>query len=87
MPHIPDFAFRIYRKNMSWFKRTEKGIQTPTNEKKDSPNGQWYKSPSGKIIHMQELRENSYVVPEDDYHVRIGSKEYFEILERKLNKS
>ncbi len=65
---------------MSWFKRTEKGIQTPTTEKKDSPNGQWYKSPSGKIIHMQELRENSYVVPEDDFHVRIGSKEYFEIL-------
>lgn len=65
---------------MSWFKRTEKGIQTPTTEKKDSPNGQWYKSPSGKIIHMQELRENNYVVPEDDYHVRIGSREYFEIL-------
>lgn len=65
---------------MSWFKRTEKGIVTPTSEKKDSPDGQWYKTPSGKIIHMKELQENAYVCPDDDYHVRIGSEEYFEII-------
>ena len=29
---------------------------------------------------MRELKKNSYVCPEDDYHVKIGSKEYFEIL-------
>ena len=29
---------------------------------------------------MRELRNNAYVSPEDDYHVRIGSAEYFEIL-------
>ena len=28
----------------------------------------------------KELAENMYVSPEDDYHVHIGSKEYFEIL-------
>ncbi len=65
---------------MSWFKRKDKGIQTPTEAKKEAPDGLWYKTPSGKIIHTRELKNNAYVSPEDDYHVRIGSNEYFEIL-------
>lgn len=65
---------------MAWFNRTDKGISTPTTEKKEAPDGLWYKTPKGAIVHMRELRSNSYVSPEDDYHVRIGSKEYFEIL-------
>lgn len=65
---------------MSWFRRTKKGIQTPTEEKMDVPKGLWYKSPTGKIVDSEELEENFYVSPEDGYHVRIGSKEYFEIL-------
>ena len=65
---------------MSWFKRTSKNISTKTEEKKDIPAGLWYKTPSGKIIETKELAENMYVSPEDDYHVHIGSKEYFEIL-------
>ena len=64
----------------SWFKRKEKGIQTATEEKKDTPRGLWYKSPTGKIVESEELAKNHYVSPEDDYHVRIGSKEYFQIL-------
>ncbi|PCH76175.1 MAG: acetyl-CoA carboxylase carboxyl transferase subunit beta [Flavobacteriaceae bacterium] len=64
----------------SWFKRKDKGIQTPTEDKKDVPKGLWYKTPSGKIIDTKELEKNFYVSPEDGYHVRIGSKEYFEIL-------
>jgi acetyl-CoA carboxylase carboxyl transferase subunit beta len=64
----------------SWFKRIEKGITTPTAEKKDAPDGLWYKSPSGAIIHTKELKNNNYVCPDDNYHVRIGSKEYFEII-------
>lgn len=65
---------------MAWFKRTKKGIQTPTEEKKDVPKGLWYKSPTGKIVDAEELEKNFYVSPEDGYHVRIGSKEYFEIV-------
>ncbi|MHA7842192.1 MAG: acetyl-CoA carboxylase, carboxyltransferase subunit beta [Winogradskyella sp.] len=65
---------------MAWFKRKDKGIQTSTEEKKDTPKGLWYKSPTGKIIDTKELEQNYYVSPEDGYHVRIGSKEYFEIL-------
>lgn len=65
---------------MAWFKRTKKGIQTPTELKKDVPKGLWYKSPTGKIVDAEELEKNFYVSPEDGYHVRIGSKEYFDIL-------
>ena len=65
---------------MSWFKRTAKGIQTSTEEKKDTPKGLWYKSPTGKIVETEELATNYFVSPEDEYHVRIGSKEYFQIL-------
>ena len=65
---------------MSWFKRKDKGIHTSTQEKKDTPKGLWYKSPTGKIVDTKELEQNFYVSPEDGYHVRIGSKEYFEIL-------
>ena len=65
---------------MSWFKRSEKGIRTKTEEKKDIPKGLWYQTPTGKIIEAKELADNKYVSPEDDYHVHIGSKEYFEIL-------
>lgn len=65
---------------MAWFKRTEKGIQTATEDKKDVPKGLWYKSPTGKIVDAEELARNLWVSPEDGFHVRIGSKEYFEIL-------
>ena len=65
---------------MAWFKRKSKKIQTSTEEKKDIPAGLWYKTPTGEIIDTKELVDNQYVSPEDDYHVHIGSKEYFEIL-------
>ncbi|MFT4684392.1 MAG: acetyl-CoA carboxylase carboxyl transferase subunit beta [Urechidicola sp.] len=64
----------------SWFKRKDKGIQTPTEQKKDVPKGLWHKTPSGKIVDADQLRANFYVSPEDNYHTRIGSNEYFEIL-------
>ena len=65
---------------MSWFNRTDKGILTPTESKREVPDGLWFKSPAGKIVHTRELKNNAYVVPEEEYHVRIGSKEYFEVL-------
>ncbi len=64
---------------MAWFKRLSKGIHTLTKDKRDTPKGLWYKTPSGKIIFKEELKDNLYVSPEDGYHVRIGSKEYFEL--------
>jgi acetyl-CoA carboxylase carboxyl transferase subunit beta len=65
---------------MTWFKRKDKNIVTPTEAKKEVPDGLWFKSPGGKIVHTRELKDNAYVVPDENYHVRIGSKEYFEIL-------
>ena len=46
----------------------------------DIPKGLWYKSPTGKIIDADELARNLFVSPEDGFHVRIGSAEYFQIL-------
>lgn len=65
---------------MPWFKRTDKGILTPTEAKREVPDGLWFKSPAGKIVHTRELKNNAYVVPEEEFHVKIGSQEYFEIL-------
>jgi len=65
---------------MSWFQRKVKGITTPTDQKKDAPDGLWVKTPGGTIVHTRELKNNAYVSPEDGFHTRIGSKEYFEIL-------
>lgn len=65
---------------MAWFRRTQKGIQTATEDKKDVPKGLWYKSPTGKIVDAEQLEKNFYVSPEDGYHVRIGSNEYFKII-------
>ena len=65
---------------MNWFKRNIKNIKTPTSQKKEAPDGMWHKTPNGAIVHIRELKNNSYVSPEDDFHFRIGSKEYFEIL-------
>ncbi|NBC57693.1 MAG: acetyl-CoA carboxylase, carboxyltransferase subunit beta [Bacteroidetes bacterium] len=65
---------------MAWFRRKKKGIQTATENKKDVPKGLWYKTPTGKVIDSDQLAKNYYVSPEDGYHVRIGSQEYFEIL-------
>lgn len=65
----------------SWFRRIKKGILTSTKDKKDAPEGLWEKCPQCKYTcTISELAENKYVCPKCDYHHRIGSKEYFEIL-------
>ncbi len=65
---------------MSWFKRKIAGILTPTCDKKNIPDGIWSKTSTGHVIHNKELRDNAYVSPKDGLHIKIGSKEYFEIL-------
>ena len=66
---------------MSWFKRLKEGIQTTTKNKKEAPDGLWYKCKECKEAStMKEFKENYYKCPKCDYHARIGSKEYFEII-------
>jgi acetyl-CoA carboxylase carboxyl transferase subunit beta len=64
-----------------WFKRIKKGILTSTKDKADAPEGLWTKCPSCKYTcTVTELRENYFVCPNCEFHHRIGSGEYFEIL-------
>jgi acetyl-CoA carboxylase carboxyl transferase subunit beta len=68
---------------MSWFKRIKTGITTSTKEKKETPEGLWYKCPSCKnITPSNEHMQNMYVCSNEEcqYHEKIGSAEYFEII-------
>ena len=66
---------------MSWLKRISEGITTSTKEKKETPEGLWYKCPSCKtILPSADHANNMYVCLTCSFHERIGSKEYFEIL-------
>jgi acetyl-CoA carboxylase carboxyl transferase subunit beta len=65
----------------SWFKRTEKGISTPTEEKKDVPEGLWYQCPQcKKVSQSREHVAHAYTCTDCNYHERIGSTEYFELI-------
>jgi acetyl-CoA carboxylase carboxyl transferase subunit beta len=64
-----------------WFKRIKKGILTPSSEKKEAPEGLWTKCPDcNYICTVNDLREALFVCPKCNYHHRIGSSEYYEIL-------
>ena len=66
---------------MSWFKRLKEGIQTATKNKKEAPDGLWHKcSRCGEMTTVKELREHLYICPKCDFHVRISSKDYFDML-------
>ena len=66
---------------MGWFKRLKDGIQTATRNKKEAPEGVWYKCEKCRETStMKELRENMYKCPKCNYHVRIGSMDYFDLL-------
>ena len=66
---------------MGWFKRLKDGIQTATRNKKEAPEGVWYKCEKCRETStMKELRENVYKCLKCNYHVRIGSMDYFDLL-------
>lgn len=66
---------------MSWFTRKDKGILTPTEYKREAPDGLWYQCPScKKAIHTREHRLLAYTCSNCGYHEKIGSQEYFELL-------
>lgn len=64
-----------------WFNRIRKGILTSTADKKETPEGLWTKCPEcNHICTTSELKENLFVCPKCNYHHRIGSQEYFEMI-------
>ena len=66
---------------MGWLKRLKDGIQTATRNKKDTPEGLWYQCKSCKQTStMKELKENHFKCPFCNYHVRIGSYDYFDLI-------
>ncbi|RMD96516.1 MAG: acetyl-CoA carboxylase carboxyltransferase subunit beta [Bacteroidetes bacterium] len=66
---------------MGWFKRLKEGIQTATKYKKEAPDGLWYKCKRcGDLSTSKEIKANFYKCPKCNYHIRIGSAEYFEML-------
>ena len=66
---------------MGWFKRIKHGILTPTKEKKETPEGLWYKCPQCNTVLPQEDHSiNLSVCLDCGHHERIGSEEYFKIL-------
>ena len=66
---------------MGWFKRIKEGITTSTKDKKETPEGLWYKCPEcNTVVSTEEHSGNLWVCNECNYHSRVGSAEYFEIL-------
>lgn len=66
---------------MGWFKRIKEGITTKSTEKKEIPEGTWYKCPKcSHVITAIAHGENLWVCPECNHHDRIGSAEYFSFL-------
>lgn len=65
----------------SWFIRKEKGIITPTADKKETPDGLWHKCPNCKyVMTTREHKHYCFTCISCGYHTRIGSAEYFEII-------
>jgi acetyl-CoA carboxylase carboxyl transferase subunit beta len=65
---------------MAWFKRSKENISSD-GQKKDIPDGMWTKcNGCNEIIHKKQLEQNLFTCPKCNFHFRIGSKEYFEIL-------
>ncbi|MBK9286197.1 MAG: acetyl-CoA carboxylase carboxyltransferase subunit beta [Flavobacteriales bacterium] len=66
---------------MGWFTRVKEGITTSTEEKKETPEGLWYKCPECKEVMTAEDHENNlWVCAKCEHHEKIGSEEYFAIL-------
>lgn len=66
---------------MGWFTRTKEGITTSTEEKKETPEGLWYKCPEcDEIVTSEDHENNLWVCAKCSYHEKIGSAEYFAIL-------
>ncbi|MBK9175427.1 MAG: acetyl-CoA carboxylase carboxyltransferase subunit beta [Flavobacteriales bacterium] len=66
---------------MGWFTRTKEGITTSTEEKKETPEGLWYKCPQcDEIVTSEDHENNLWVCAKCNYHEKIGSEEYFALL-------
>mgnify|MGYP001545766889 CR=1 FL=1 len=73
--------FSRNRNTMGWFKRLKNGIITSTKEKKEAPDGLWYKCKKCKETStMKDLKANFHKCPKCNYHVKISSTQYFDLI-------
>lgn len=65
---------------MGWFKRKTEGIQTSTKDKKETPEGLWYKCPKCQtVVTTEDHMKNYFVCERCSYHDRLGSEQYFQL--------
>lgn len=65
---------------MPWFRRSKEKI-SPDSRKTELPNGLWEKCLGcGEIIHKKQLEVNLWTCLKCDYHFRVGSEEYIQVL-------
>lgn len=66
---------------MVWFKREKEGITTATKDKKETPEGLWYKCPEcGEVVTTEDHMQNYWVCKKCEYHEKISAENYFDIL-------
>jgi acetyl-CoA carboxylase carboxyl transferase subunit beta len=66
---------------MGWFRRLKQGISTKTKGKKETPDGIWFKCPEcSEMITTKQLKDFLYKCPKCNYHSRISSDKYFDII-------
>ena len=66
---------------MGWFKRLKDGIITSTKDKKEAPDGLWYKCSNCKEAStIKEVKESFHKCPKCNYHIRIGSFDYYDLI-------
>lgn len=71
----------MQEESKSWYQRLRHGIQTATKSKKETPDGLWHKCEQcNETSTVKDLKENFYKCPKCQYHERIGSKEYFQLV-------
>ncbi len=65
---------------MGWFKRIKGGITTSTKDKKETPEGLWFKCPKCSDLTPTEEHAANLNVCQCGYHSRIGAEEYLKLL-------
>jgi acetyl-CoA carboxylase carboxyl transferase subunit beta len=70
---------QAWRFKMEWFRRVKRGLKI--QRKKEIPDGLWIKCEKcGEIIYKKELERNYWVCSKCQYHFRISSGQYAQIL-------
>lgn len=65
---------------MGWFTRKTEGIQTSTKDKKETPEGLWYKCPKCQtVVTTEDHMKNYFVCERCSYHDRLGSEQYLQL--------